>query len=287
MVTRSQSGIIKPVNRLSLHTSSISPIPKSPFLALKDPHWCNAMYDEYTALVKNSTWILIPKPSGVNLVRSMWLFKHKFHADGTLSRYKNRLVTNGNSQHLGVDFDETFSPVVKPATIRTVLSLAVSPPGFDDSRTSDLSLYHDPREPPFAALKRILQYVHETLDFGLYLYASATTSLVGYIVADWVGCPSTHSAEAEYRGVANVVAKTAWLRNLLRELHSPLSTATLVYYDNVSAIYMSANPVQHQRTKHIEIDIHFIRDMVTAGQVRVLHLPSRYQYADIFTKGLP
>nr|GEY38178.1 ribonuclease H-like domain-containing protein [Tanacetum cinerariifolium] len=94
------------------------------------------------------------------------------------------------------------------------------------------------------------------------------------------------SAEAEYRGVANVVAETAWLRNLLRELHSLLSTATLVYCYNVSAVYLSANPVQHQRTKHIEIDIHFIRDMVQIGHIRVLHIPSRYQYADIFTKGL-
>ncbi|GKF81050.1 ribonuclease H-like domain-containing protein, partial [Tanacetum coccineum] len=56
----------------------------------------------------------------------MWLFKHKFHVDGTLSHYKARLVANGSSQQLGVDFDETVSPVVKPATIRTVLSLAVS-----------------------------------------------------------------------------------------------------------------------------------------------------------------
>ncbi|GJU00753.1 ribonuclease H-like domain-containing protein [Tanacetum coccineum] len=99
------------------------------------------------------------------------------------------------------------------------------------------------------------------------------------------GCDT--SAEAEYWGVVNVVAKTAWLRNLLRELHSLLSTATLVYCDNVSAVYMSANHVQHQWTKHIEIDIHFVRDMVTVGQVRVLHVPSRFQYADIFTKGLP
>ncbi|GKD58502.1 ribonuclease H-like domain-containing protein, partial [Tanacetum coccineum] len=150
---------------------------------------------------------------------------------------------------------------------------------------------------------------------GLHLYASSTTSLVGYTDADWAGCPSTRkstsgycvflgdnllswsakrqhtlsrsSAEAEYWGVANIVAETTWLRNLLREPHSPLSTATLVYCDNISAVYMSANPVQHQQTKHIEIDIHFVRDMVTAGQVRVLHVPSRYQYADIFTKGLP
>ncbi|GKB83765.1 ribonuclease H-like domain-containing protein [Tanacetum coccineum] len=70
-------------------------------------------------------------------------------------------------------------------------------------------------------------------------------------------------------------------------LHTPLSTATIVYYDNVSAVYLSSNPVQHQRTKHIEIDIHFVRDLVTTGQIRVLHVPSRYQYADIFTKGLP
>ncbi|GKB69622.1 ribonuclease H-like domain-containing protein [Tanacetum coccineum] len=174
---------------------------------------------------------------------------------------------------------------------------------------------HDPREPHFAALKRILRYVRGTMDFGLQLYASATTSLVGYTDADWAGFPSTcrstsgycvflgdnllswsakrqhtlsrSSAEDEDRGFANVVVETAWLRNLLRELHSPLSTATLVYCDNVSPVYMPANPVQHQQTKHIEIDIHFVRDMVTAGEVRVLHVPSRYQYANIFTKGLP
>nr|GFC00001.1 ribonuclease H-like domain-containing protein [Tanacetum cinerariifolium] len=110
---------------------------------------------------------------------------------------------------------------------------------------------HDLREPHFAALKRILR------------------------------------AEAEYRGVANVVAETAWLRNLLRELHSLLSIATLVYCDNVSAVYLSANPVQHQRTKHIKIDIHFVCDMVQTGNSRVLHVPFRYQYVDIFTKGLP
>ncbi|GKC38157.1 ribonuclease H-like domain-containing protein, partial [Tanacetum coccineum] len=95
------------------------------------------------------------------------------------------------------------------------------------------------------------------------------------------------SVKAEYHGVANVVAETIWLCNLLRELHSPLSTTTLVYYNNVSAIYLFTNPVQHQRTKHIEIDIHFVHDMVTTGQVGVLHVPSHYQYVDIFTNGLP
>ncbi|GJS49385.1 ribonuclease H-like domain-containing protein [Tanacetum coccineum] len=92
---------------------------------------------------------------------------------------------------------------------------------------------------------------------------------------------------AEYRGVANVAAETGWLHNLLRELQSPLARATLVNCDNVSVVYMSSNPVQHQRTKHIEIDIHFIRDQVIAGHVRILHVHARYQFAIIFTKGLP
>ncbi|GJT69125.1 ribonuclease H-like domain-containing protein [Tanacetum coccineum] len=140
---------------------------------------------------------------------------------------------------------------------------------------------HDPREPHLAALKRILRYVRGTLDYGLQLFASSTSQLTAYSDADWAGCPSTRrstsgycvspcdnllswsskrqhtisrsSAEAEYCGVANVVAETTWIQNLLLELHSPLHAATLVYCDNVSVVYLSSNPVQHQHTKHIEI----------------------------------
>ncbi|GKD38470.1 ribonuclease H-like domain-containing protein [Tanacetum coccineum] len=416
MVTQSQLGVVKPIDCLSLHTSSISLLPKNHSDALKDPQWRHTMYDEYNALVKNGTWLLIPRPAGVNMVRSMWFFKHKFHADRTLSRYKACLVANGSSEKPGVDFDETFNPVVKPATIRTVLSLAVSrkwlihqldvkndflngdlsetiymhqPPDFVDARfpnhgsqvtylllyvddiifmassttlfqqligslhrefdmtdlgklnyflgisavrhstglvlsqkryalhllehahmvnsnpyrtpvdtksklgldgvpVQDPTLYrslagglqyltftrpdlsyavqqiclymHDPREPHLAALKRILRYVQGTLDLGLHLYTSSTDSLVGYTDVDWAGCPSIRrSTSAKYQGVSNVVAETTWLRNLFRELHSPLFTATIVYCDNV----------------------------ITAGIVKVLHVPSRFQYANIFTKELP
>ncbi|GKD96514.1 ribonuclease H-like domain-containing protein [Tanacetum coccineum] len=120
---------------------------------------------------------------------------------------------------------------------------------------------HDPCEPHFIALKRILRYVRGTVAFGLQLHASSTAQLTAYTYADWAGCHVTlsrSSAEAEYRGVENVVAETAWIWNLLLELHAPLTTTTLVYCDNVSAVYLSTNPVQHQRTKHIDIDIHFV-----------------------------
>ena len=98
---------------------------------------------------------------------------------------------------------------------------------------------------------------------------------------------SRSSAESEYRGVFNVVSESRWLRNLLVELHCPIRKANLVYCDNVSSIYLSDIPVQHQRTKHIEIDIHFVREKVARGEVRVLHVPSCHLMADIFTKGLP
>jgi hypothetical protein len=83
------------------------------------------------------------------------------------------------------------------------------------------------------------------------------------------------------------VAEASWLRQLLHELCSPLQRATLVYCDNVSAVYLSTNPVQHQRTKHVEIDLHFVHECVAAGDVRVLSVPTTLQFADIFTKGLP
>ncbi|KAL7607916.1 hypothetical protein Lser_V15G11989 [Lactuca serriola] len=174
---------------------------------------------------------------------------------------------------------------------------------------------HAPKIGHFNALKWIIRYIKGTPDHGLTLFSSPSTQLVSYTDVDWGGCPDTSrstsgycvflgdnliswsakhqatlsrsSVEAEYRGVANVVAKACWLRNLLLELHAPLKRATIVYCDNVSAVYLSGNPVQHQRTKHIEMDIHFVREKVAIGQIRVLHIPFTYQYADIFTKGLP
>lgn len=80
--------------------------------------------------------------------------------------------------------------------------------------------------------------------------------------------------------------ESCWLRNLLLELHFPLSQATLAYCDNVSVIYLSGNHVQHQRTKHIEMDIHFVLEKVAHGQAQTLHVLSRHQIDDIFTKGL-
>ncbi|GKA18246.1 ribonuclease H-like domain-containing protein [Tanacetum coccineum] len=109
------SGLTVPLS--VLHVSSVFPLPKSYRDAFKDPNWKNVMRDEYTVLIKNKTWTLVPRPPDTNIMRCMWLFRHKYLADGTLSFYKARLVANGSTQLAGVDVDETFSPVVKPGTV--------------------------------------------------------------------------------------------------------------------------------------------------------------------------
>lgn len=98
---------------------------------------------------------------------------------------------------------------------------------------------------------------------------------------------SCSSIETEYRGVANTVDESAWLRNLLLELHCLLSRSTFMFCDNVSAVYLASNLLQHQRTKHVDIYLHFVRERVVIGHVRVFNIPSAYQFADIFTKVLP
>jgi histone deacetylase 1/2 len=127
MQTRAKQGIFVPKRHFNLSAvSSVSSLPHTYRQALQDPNWHNAMSDEFNALMKNNTWSLVPKPADVNVVTGKWIFTYKYNPDGTLSRYKACWVVRGCSQQPGVDYGETFSPVIKPATIRTVLSIATS-----------------------------------------------------------------------------------------------------------------------------------------------------------------
>jgi hypothetical protein len=84
------------------------------------------MEDEYGDLMSNGTWELVARPHGSNVITGNWVFTHKLHADGSFDRYKARWVLRGFTQRPGVDYDETFRPVVKPVTVRTVLATAIS-----------------------------------------------------------------------------------------------------------------------------------------------------------------
>jgi hypothetical protein len=137
MATRSSRGIVQPKKRtdgtvawfaacLAHGVTDNSIEPTSHHEALSIPHWRDAMELEYNALLHNKTWKLVPPRPGLNIIDSKWVFKTKRRSDGSIERYKARLVAKGFKQRYGLDYEDTFSPVVKPTTIRLLLSLAVT-----------------------------------------------------------------------------------------------------------------------------------------------------------------
>ncbi|KAM1086604.1 hypothetical protein ACFX2B_012093 [Malus domestica] len=130
MQTRSKSGIFKP----KAFTATKHPIPSNlntEFVpttyiqASKYPHWRTAMQDEFNALQNTRTWTLVPSDPSYNLVGCKWVFRIKRNPNGSVDRYKTRLVAKGYNQQEGIDYSDTFSPVTKPVTIRLLLTLAV------------------------------------------------------------------------------------------------------------------------------------------------------------------
>jgi hypothetical protein len=108
---------------------SLSPITKSVRSALADANWRRAMQAEFDALLANHTWKLVSRPPHANIVSGKWVFKHKFCPDGSFNKYKARWVVRGLTgftQQPGVDFSETFAPVIKPGTIRMMLTIATN-----------------------------------------------------------------------------------------------------------------------------------------------------------------
>lgn len=125
MKTRSKSGISKRKVFVAAKTTSSDDVEPTSFAqASKHLVWQRAMEDEYNALIKQGTWVLTPLPEGKSVIGCKWVFRIKRHSDGSIARYKARLVAKGYHQEEGIDYDETFSPVVKKPTVRIVLSIA-------------------------------------------------------------------------------------------------------------------------------------------------------------------
>ena len=149
---------------------------------------------------------------------------------------------------------------------------------------------------------------------GLFLSARSKLQLKSYCDADWAACPDTRrsitgfcvflgdsliswkskkqqvvsrsSAESEYRSMATVTSEVDWLITLLKTFGLNHSQPALLYFDSKVALYIAANPVYHERTKHIEIDCHFIREKIEDGVIKTFHIPTRHQIADFFTEAL-
>ncbi|RVW60939.1 Retrovirus-related Pol polyprotein from transposon RE1 [Vitis vinifera] len=152
------------------------------------------------------------------------------------------------------------------------------------------------------SVKRILRYLRGTMQDGLLLSPSSNLTIEGFKDADWdahlddrrnssgylvylggnsVSWSSTKqkvvscsNAKSEYRGLVFATAEIVWMQALLQELCVPIPAIPLLWYDNISAYHMAKNPVFHARTKHIEIDLHFIRDQVMRGKIQLHFVPT-------------
>ncbi|GMI87432.1 hypothetical protein HRI_002412500 [Hibiscus trionum] len=516
MITRSKHGIFKP----KLYLVDCEGVPRTIHEAMDSVDWRQAVLDEFTALIANGTWTLVPAPAERKIIGCKWLFKIKRNADGSISRYKARLVAKGYSQVPGHDFKDTFSPVVKSLTINVLISLAVlhkwkihqvdinnaflkgdlhevvymqQPPGFEQTDSNgnvlvcklekalyglrqaprswflklkgfllslqfkcslaDTSLFvyktdaiityviiyvddilisgsskhhislvkqhlHEqfslkdlgqldyflgmqattcadglflsqrkyvfellqrtqmqdarPADTPMAvspklsrydsepflevakyrsivgallyvchtrpdiayavnrvaqymqtptvshwkAVKRVLRYLKGTLEFGLWFPVQVSThsALVAFSDADWGSdeddrrsisgycvyygnhllswsskkqrSVSRSTAEAEYRSLADATSEVMWVRNVLVDMHVALAELPKIWCDNTSTIAMAANPVMHAKTKHVDLDLHFVRERVLGCMLQVGYVPANSQVADVMTKPL-
>ncbi|KAK9065217.1 hypothetical protein SSX86_016600 [Deinandra increscens subsp. villosa] len=218
-----------------------------------------------------------------------------------------------------VVFTTTGQPFDDPTLYRSLVGalqyLTITRPDISYAVNQVSQFLQQPTVIHYQHVKRILRYIKGTLDFGLTFSRSKYSNILGYSDADWARCIETRrstygysiylggnlvswsakkqptvarsSCESEYRAMANTATEIVWVTHLLRELHSLPPDRPTLLCDNQSAIFMSQNPVAHKRAKHIDIDYHFIRELVLSGRLYTKFVPTKLQVADIFTKSLP
>jgi len=482
--------------------------------ASNDPKWVEAMQNEMRALKENNTWTLTNLPKNRKSIGSKWIYKIKYKPDGQIERYKARLVAKGFTQKEGFDFFETFAPVVKMVTIKSIIAIAaikrwnlyqldvnnaflhgelheevyLKPPqglleekdkrvcklnkslyglkqasrswfeklrgvlldiGFHQAK-SDYSLFireknqnilylvvyvddiiitgsneleigitkillekqfklkdlgilsyflgievshspqgiylsqrkyalgileesglsgakpskipmerhidlknddslliknptfyrkmvgkmiylnitrpdlsftvnwlsqfmHEPKEVHLKVLFKLIRYIKNAPGQGLLYSKNGNMVVKGYCDADWAACQISRksltgfcimlgdsliswktkkqntiarsSCEAEYRAIAQASCEIIWIHQLMGELKIKIIKPTDLYCDNKSAIHLANNPVFHERTKHIEVDCHFIRDMIIQKKILLKQIGTKFQLADFFNQG--
>ncbi|KAJ0764103.1 putative RNA-directed DNA polymerase [Helianthus annuus] len=492
--------------------------PSSYFEAIKDPRWIEAMNSEMEALYRNNTWVVVDLPKGRKPIGCKWVYRIKYKANGEVERYKARLVAKGFNQREGIDFGETFSPVVKMVTVRVILKLAVNkgwplyqldinnaflygslsedvymtlPQGYFDNDKNKVcklvkSLYglkqaprkwnekltsvllemgfvkslcdhslfvlckenvivvllvyvddivitgnsiseithvkkslsesfkikdlgilkyflgievlysdeaiclsqrkyclellnefgylgckpvntpieqshvitsktdkdnqflenvngfqkligkliylsltrpdisyavqflsqfmHKPCQSHLDIALRLLRYLKQNPGKGVMFRKTDNFDISGYVDSDWGKCTMTRksvtgfgiflgdtlvswkskkqgivsrsTAEAEYRAMCSAACEVMWIKNILSELKVFCTLPMRLFCDSKSAISISQNPVFHERTKHFELDLHFLREKIASSIIDPQKIASENQIADIFTKGL-
>eukprot|EP00253_Pinus_taeda_P003302 PITA_03302 len=266
------------------------------------------MMEEYNSIMVNNVWEVVSRPQDRSVLGSRWTYKIKYAADSSIEKYKARFVAKGYAQKEGIDYEETFAPIAKYTSIRTVISLAAQM-GWEihqmDVKTAFLNGVIE--EEVYLEQPEGFE-THEKKSHGKDIRLSEFTD------ADWAGSSvdrkstfgyclnigsgitfwcsrkqrsvALSSSEAEYMAASTASCEAIWLRKLLVNLFRRNMEATRIMCDNQSCIKLSENPMFHDRSKHIDIRCHFVRDCVQQGAVQLSYTPTGEQVADILTKAL-
>ncbi|KAL6337829.1 hypothetical protein AAG906_002294 [Vitis piasezkii] len=363
----STQGLPKPLKEF-VHRLSSYHVPSTLQEALSNPKWSQAKKAKMEALEKSKTWALVPLLKGKKTVGCRWVFSIKHKVDGSIERYKARLVTKGYTQKYGIDYQETFSLVTKLKIVRVLLSLAANlnwslhqfdvknaflhgdlkedvymdiPLGYMTSSKTEVvcklqkALYRLKQSPRawfgrFSLAMRKYGFTQSNSDHTLFLkhrLGNVTTLIIyvdgmiiigddieGYTDANWVGNISDRkstsgcftfvggnlvtwrskkqkvvalsSVEAEFRGMVKGICELIWVKRLLTEIGFAPSSEMDLFCDNKAAIDIAHNPVQHDCTKHVEVDRNFIKQNLEEKVIRFPFVQSEDQLADILTKAI-
>jgi len=206
-------------------------------------------------------------------------------------------------------------PTLYRSTVGSLQYLSLTRPDIAYAVNKVSQFIQDPRESRWSAVKRILRYLKSTISYYFCIYKNSSKQLTAYSDSDWASCPddrrstsgycvllgknilswsskkqptvSRSSTESEYKAVANAAAELAWIQSLLSELGVTSPHRPVLHCDNIGATYLTSNPLYHARTKHIEIDYHFVRDMVAKKLLDVCFISGKDQLVDVLTKPLP
>ncbi|GJZ43745.1 ribonuclease H-like domain-containing protein [Tanacetum coccineum] len=358
--------------------------PKSFFEASKFPHWVDAMNQEMNALLRNITWDIVELPKDRKAIGSKWIYKIKYQSSGEIDRFKARLVAQGFSQKEGIDYEETFSPMVKMVTVRyeivymrppegyfpsgnkvcklkkslyglkqaprqwnAKLTSTLTENGFSQSKkyVSDLlseygmlackpvdtpllsklvisneatesdpvldnitdyqklmgkliyltntrpdisyvvhclsQFMHSPLKSHLKATFKILRYLKGCPGLEIHFVKTSGMFLSAFSYADWAKCVITRkSVTVDYRALASVTSEVIWILKFLKDLKIENLLPVNLHCDSNSAIKIAANLVFHERTKHLEIDLHFVRENFLKGFVKTVKVDSANQIAN-------
>nr|GEX93053.1 ribonuclease H-like domain-containing protein [Tanacetum cinerariifolium] len=320
--------------------------------ASKDVNWINDMNNEMRALYENNTWELVDLPYGRKPIGSRRVYKIKYMSTGEIERYKAIVVAKGYNQKEGIDYDETFSHVVKMNDLditgnseidklKTFLNkkfkmkdlgepmltplpenIVLAQKETKDDKPDISYSVHCPSQHMHALLQshfnlalRLLRHLKLAHGSGIdFSKDNSGIQVVAYSDSDWAKCPMTRkfvsgycvfvnkslvswkskkqptlsksSAEAEYRAMTATTYEVMWIVKILKDMGLKYLLHVELHCDNKATIQIAANPVMHEKTKHIDLDVHFVKEKVASGLIKTVKVDTKCQVADIFTKAL-